>query len=142
MRTIEKKVEIPASERVEVSYACEEPSCGFLTADERSARLHHGRVHAAGARQEIGGCQFLRFDSEADFAAFMESFNSDEGDRVCGNWDGPGWYGKYKPERRWHGWRPFKLFTLLKAEEAVADWKREAARLLVDADQLCKLIGQ
>ena len=94
MREVRQTIEVPASERVEVSYTCEESGCGFETADERESRAHRGREHAVRNELMVGDLLFLQFDNEADFSAFSEAAVGAETDEVRGNWVGPGWYGK------------------------------------------------
>ena len=85
MREVQRVVEVPASERVEVAYACEESGCGFETADERGARAHHGREHAVRGELMVNDLLFLRFDSDSDFSAFSEAAVGVEIDEVRGS---------------------------------------------------------
>lgn len=141
MREVRRTVEVPASERVEVSYACEEAGCGFATVDEREARAHWGREHAARGEQPIGDVVFLRFDSESDFSAFSEAVvgggADHEVDYVDGRWVGPGWYGKqYRSSPRGCGCCSERTLKLVPAALVREEWRSRAERLGRLADLL------
>lgn len=122
---------MPVSERVEVSYACEEPGCEFATTDEREAGAHRGRVHAVRGEQIVGDLVFLRFDSEADFGAFAAATRGEEADEVGGCWAGPGWYGK-RYERRpcGRGCCSTTALELVPLDAVRQEWRACAERLI------------
>ena len=147
MREVRRTVEVPASERVEVSYTCEEPGCGFAIADEREARAHRGREHAARGEQSIGDVVFLRFDSEPDFSPFCEAAVGDgaghEVDHVDGRWVGPGWYGKqYSSYPRGCGCCSERTLKLVPAALVREEWRSRAERLVRLVDLLDDLADE
>lgn len=133
---------MPASERVEVSYACEESGCDFATANEGEARVHRGRAHAVRGEQVVDDLVFLRFDSEADFDAFAAATRGEEADEVGGRWAGPGWYGK-RHERRpcGRGCCSMSVLKLTPIGDVCADWRQQAEYFGAAADRLDALIA-
>lgn len=136
MKRVESVVEVPAAQRIEVVYVCEVADCGFETGDEQESRRHRGLTHAVRAEREIGGTTFLRFVDEVDFEIFKEVAD-DQIDHVRGDWSGAGWYARERSsERRGCGCCWDETLTLTTAAKLASDWRRRAATLLLEADQL------
>ena len=141
MRAVQRVVEVPASERVEVTYTCEEPGCDFETADEREARTHRGREHAVRGELMVNDLLLVRFDSESDFSAFSEAVVGVEIDEVRGSWAGPGWYGKrYESEPCGRGCCSTSVLKLVPINDVREEWQARAERLSRSIDVLDKLI--
>lgn len=67
------------------TYVCD--ICGEISGSESAANWHYAEEHSAKETIWAGGAQFVRFENEEQFQAWVCGWY-----RHLGEWTGPGWY--------------------------------------------------
>lgn len=133
--------EVLVSQKV-TTFECEIDGCTYRTTEERSAKLHFGRVHCGTKKVTVWKATFVFFGSSEELNAWLEALDYDVtiGQQAFTK---PGWYSvKYGSQPCSKGCCTDSVVEVISSDDQVDWWRDEIRERALAIRELRKLLNE